>query len=92
MLLANLNAKNLIGQSASVESADEKIDFDTLRQLTDAMDQHELEQLQDELDFCRFTGAPSPRVLRVLSMITELDAGWKKILDRAQPFKMPAAA
>ncbi len=46
----------------------------------------ELDALEDDLDFCNFTGVPSPRVLEVLKDLTELDAGWERMLrKKSQP-------
>ncbi len=46
----------------------------------------ELDALEDDLDFCNFTGVPTPRVLEVLKGLTELDAGWERMLrKKSQP-------
>ena len=42
----------------------------------------ELDALQDDLDFCRFAGVPSPRILSILDRLTQLDADWKAQLRR----------
>ncbi len=50
------------------------------------MSDDDLAALEDDLDFCNFTGVPTTRVLEVLKDLTVLDRGWKKMLDnRATP-------
>jgi len=56
-----------------------------LSKLSDA----ELAALEDDLDFCNFTGVPTLRVLEVLEDLTELDKGWKKMLDRKTSVALP---
>ncbi|MEM6385275.1 MAG: hypothetical protein AAF718_03460 [Pseudomonadota bacterium] len=58
-----------------------------LAKLTDA----ELAALEDDLDFCNFTGVPTLRVLEVLEELTDLDQGWKKMLDRKTSPEVPVA-
>ena len=53
---------------------------DALAQLSD----RELVKLEDELDFCTFAGVPSPRILRLLDEMFDLDARWKDQLERSQ--------
>lgn len=53
----------------------------------------ELRALEDDLDFCGFTGMPSPRILRVLDEMGELDSHWQRLLSKdltpqlPQPFR-----
>ncbi len=44
------------------------------------MSDEELDALEDDLDFCNFTGVPTVRVLEVLKDLTELDEGWQQML------------
>ncbi len=44
------------------------------------MSDEELDALEDDLDFCNFTGVPTVRVLEVLKDLTELDEGWERML------------
>lgn len=57
-----------------------------LSKLSDA----ELAALEDDLDFCNFTGVPTLRVLEVLKDLTELDKGWKKMLERKMSPALPS--
>lgn len=60
-----------------------------LYKLSDA----ELRALEDDLDFCGFTGMPTPRILRVLDEVGELDSQWQQLLAKditppvPQPFR-----
>lgn len=58
-----------------------------LSKLSDA----ELAALEDDLDFCNFTGVPTVRVLEVLKDLTELDAGWTRMLERKRSPYVPTA-
>ncbi len=49
-----------------------------LAKLSDA----ELTALEDDLDFCSFTGVPTPRVLDLLKEEIELDPGWRQLAAR----------
>lgn len=50
------------------------------------MSDEELNALEDDLDFCNFTGVPTVRVLEVLNDLTELDEGWQRMLaTRSSP-------
>ena len=51
----------------------------------------ELSALEDELDFCGFTGVPSARILRILRNVAELDSDWKEQLDKGVTPKVPEA-
>ncbi|MEM9427478.1 MAG: hypothetical protein AAGA06_12345 [Pseudomonadota bacterium] len=55
------------------------------------MTDDELAALEDDLDFCNFTGVPSIRVLRVLKELTVLDQGWRRMLDREASPALPSA-
>ena len=56
------------------------VDAETLSQVLSSLADDELTALEDELDFCTFAGVPSTRILRVLSKVTDLDAGWDRQL------------
>lgn len=58
-----------------------------LSKLSDA----ELAALEDDLDFCNFTGVPTVRVLNVLKDLTVLDNGWKRMLEREVEPLIPTA-
>lgn len=42
----------------------------------------DLNQLEDELNFARFAGLPSARILSLLDELMELDSAWKAQLSR----------
>ncbi len=56
------------------------VDAETLSQAISSLADDELAALEDDLDFCSFAGVPSTRILRVLSKVTDLDAGWDRQL------------
>ena len=56
------------------------VDAESLSQVISSLADDELAALEDELDFCSFAGLPSTRILRVLSTVTDLDAGWDRQL------------
>jgi hypothetical protein len=56
-----------------------------LSKLSDA----ELAALEDDLDFCNFTGVPTVRVLDVLKDLTVLDKGWKRMLEKRDQTLLP---
>lgn len=62
-----------------------------LRAILAKMSDEELAALEDDLDFCNFTGVPSIRVLRVLKNLTVLDQGWKRMLEREATPALPSA-
>lgn len=68
---------------------DEKALAATLYNLSD----EDLHALEDDLDFCGFTGMPSTRILRVLEEVGALDGQWQQLLTRdvtppvPQPFR-----
>lgn len=62
-----------------------------LREILSKMTDDELAALEDDLDFCNFTGVPSIRVLRVLKELTVLDQGWRRMLDREASPALPSA-
>ena len=66
-------------------------DEDRLQARLARMSDEDLAALEDDLDFCNFTGVPSARVLDVLKDLTELDTGWKRLLDRRASPVVPTA-
>lgn len=71
--------------------AQSSVDFNrvetALSHLTDA----ELAALEDDLDFCNFTGFPSPRVLEILKELSLLDQGWTDMHNRKPEAEVPPA-
>ena len=63
------------------------VDADTLSRRLEGLSNDELDALEDELDFCRFAGVTSPRILTILNQLTELDAQWQAQLDRTMEAK-----
>lgn len=53
--------------------------------LTDA----ELAALEDDLDFCRFAGVPSHRILSIMDLLDLLDHDWRKLLDSRTSPRLP---
>lgn len=53
------------------------------------MSDEDLAALEDDLDFCNFTGVPTVRVLEVLKDLTELDAGWQRMLQARRRTEVP---
>ena len=68
-----------------------QVDETRLRAILAKLSDEELAALEDDLDFCNFTGVPSVRVLRVLKDLTVLDRGWKRMLDREATPVVPGA-
>ena len=58
------------------------VDADTLSRRLEGLSNDELDALEDELNFCRFAGVPSPRILAILDQLTDLDAEWQAQLNR----------
>ena len=58
------------------------VDNDLLSRALTGLTDDELEQLEDELNFARFAGLPSQRILSMLDEMMELDSAWKAQLDR----------
>lgn len=56
-----------------------------LSNLSDA----ELAALEDDLDFCNFTGVPTLRVLELLKDLTDLDRGWRRMLEKKATPSLP---
>ena len=65
--------------------------FDQKRLATalSTMSDEDLAALEDDLDFCNFTGVPTVRVLEVLKELTELDDGWEQMLKRKRTPDVP---
>lgn len=57
-----------------------------LSKLSDA----ELAALEDDLDFCNFTGVPTVRVLDVLKDLTVLDREWRRMLEKQDKPPLPS--
>ncbi len=67
------------------------IDQETLEARLGRLSDAELSALEDDLDFCSFTGVPSARILDVLDLVTTLDTDWQKLrVNRVSP-AVPAA-
>ncbi len=67
------------------------IDADDLARSLETLSDNELLALEDELDFCSFSGAPSPRILSLLERLNGLDAGWQRLLQNRREPQVPAA-
>ena len=65
-------------------------DQDRLQDALASMSDEELMALEDDLDFCNFTGVPSKRVLEVLKDVIVLDSGWKAMLSSKTGPVLPA--
>ncbi len=57
-------------------------------QLSDA----ELAALEDDLDFCRFAGVPSHRILAVMDRLGLLDEDWRRLLEANYAPETPPVA
>ncbi len=70
-----------------------KTDFDPeeLQAALSRLSDEDLAALEDDLDFCNFTGVPSVRVLEVLRQFIDLDKGWSRILENKSGLKIPSA-
>ena len=69
----------------------ELIDHETLETRLGRLSDAELSALEDDLDFCSFTGVPSVRILDVLDLVTTLDTDWQRLrVSRTSP-SVPAA-
>ena len=66
-------------------------DENRLQAALSKMSDAELAALEDDLDFCNFTGVPTVRVLELLKDLTVLDNGWKKMLERKRSPALPTA-
>ncbi|MCG6882237.1 MAG: hypothetical protein LJE62_00620 [Silicimonas sp.] len=66
-------------------------DQDRLQNALARMSDDELTALEDDLDFCNFTGVPSRRVLEVLKDLVDLDSGWKAMLASRTSPVLPSA-
>ncbi len=66
-------------------------DEDRLQAKLSRMSDDDLAALEDDLDFCNFTGVPSARLLDVLKDLTVLDKGWQRLLDRNASPEVPTA-
>lgn len=64
-------------------------DEERLQARLSKLSDEDLAALEDDLDFCNFTGVPTLRVLEVLKDLTELDPGWKKMLERKRTPTVP---
>ena len=67
-------------------------DQDRLEAVLSALSDEELTALEDDLDFCNFTGVPSQRVLEVLNDFTQLDSGWQAMLKAKRALVLPFAS
>ena len=69
----------------------EEFDPSRLQAALSRLSDEELAALEDDLDFCNFTGVPSIRVLDLLKEFVDLDSGWSRILEKRPGLKVPAA-
>ncbi|MCV6592979.1 MAG: hypothetical protein OIF48_08520 [Silicimonas sp.] len=58
------------------------VDQTLLNNALAALSDEDLNQLEDELNFARFAGLPSARILSLLDELMELDSAWKAQLKR----------
>lgn len=72
---------------SKLEMFDEARLYDALAQMSD----DDLAALEDDLDFCNFTGVPTTRVLDVLKELTALDKGWEKMWRTRSDLIVPSA-
>ncbi len=75
---------------ASSPEDDRKLCPNRLLQALDGMSDGDLNALEDDLDFCQFTGVPSVRMLSILKELTRLDTDWATFLDRKARPAVPA--
>ena len=66
------------------------IDQTSLKSRLSKLSDAELTALEDDLDFCSFTGVPTSRVLDVLKEEIELDAGWQLLAARRVTPSVPS--
>ncbi len=72
---------------SKLEMFDEARLYDALARMSD----DDLAALEDDLDFCNFTGVPSTRVLDVLKDLISLDKGWERMLRKRSDLIVPSA-
>ncbi len=72
---------------SKLEMFDEARLYDALAKMSD----DDLAALEDDLDFCNFTGVPTTRVLDVLKDLTALDKGWEKMWRTRSDLIVPSA-
>lgn len=48
--------------------------FNSLKSVFATMSEEELDAFEDDLNFCRFTGLPSERLIELLNRVSHLDA------------------
>ncbi len=70
-----------------LEMFDEARLYDALAKMSD----EDLAALEDDLDFCNFTGVPTTRVLDVLKDLTALDKGWERMWRTRSDLIVPSA-
>lgn len=73
------------------EAANDLFDPNRLQDALNQMSDEDLAALEDDLDFCNFTGIPSMRVLEFLKELMDLDKGWQSILDKRNKTELPYA-
>lgn len=66
------------------------LDQETLEARLSRLSDDELAALEDDLDFCSFTGVPSARILDVLDLVTTLDDGWQEQRSKRISPSVPA--
>jgi hypothetical protein len=67
------------------------IDQTQLHAALSALSDADLAALEDDLNFCSFTGVPTRRVLEVLNELIELDPDWARLLAKRRRLNVPAA-
>lgn len=58
--------------TCKASDADQNL-FNSLKSVFATMSEEELDAFEDDLNFCRFTGLPSPRLIELLNQVSNLD-------------------
>ena len=59
---------------SSFRSVDDQEVFNAMKALFASLSEDELDALEDDLNFCRFTGLPSERLLETMKRVDQLPA------------------
>ena len=65
------------------------LDMNALTAKLRSLSDDELHALEDDLNFCGFTGLPTTRILRVLNDVGELDGQWQELLTKGVSPPLP---